>query len=182
LKQSDHFRENADNCAQLAERAPDEATFKRYKRMETAWLALAEEQDWLDGEVSPRKKHLIETAHLVSKSQVLRIWLIGRVFDNRLRLETANVRCPLFAQERTSTIAGSMSGSQTRTWMSNAARAHSGNPAFRRPSINRGEFDCPPRAIHAETVKVGSVSSTRAAASRASASRPRWARADARQQ
>jgi len=56
LKQSDHFRENAGNCAQLAERAPDEATFKRYKRMEAAWLALAEEQDWLDGEVSPRKK------------------------------------------------------------------------------------------------------------------------------
>jgi hypothetical protein len=56
LKQSDHFRENADNCAQLAERAPDEATFKRYKRMEAAWLALAEEQDWLDGEVSPPKK------------------------------------------------------------------------------------------------------------------------------
>ena len=29
-----------------------------------------------------------------------------------------------------------------------ARRAHSGNPAFRRPSICRCEFDCPPRAIH----------------------------------
>jgi hypothetical protein len=28
---------------------------KRYKRMEAAWLALAEEQDWLDGEVPPAK-------------------------------------------------------------------------------------------------------------------------------
>ena len=53
LKQSDNFRENADNCAQLAERAPDEPTHNRYKRMEAAWRALAEEQDWLDGEKSP---------------------------------------------------------------------------------------------------------------------------------
>jgi hypothetical protein len=56
MKQSDHFRENADNCGELAERANDEATFKRYKRMEEAWRALAEEQDWLDGEMPPAKK------------------------------------------------------------------------------------------------------------------------------
>jgi hypothetical protein len=61
------------------------------------------------------------------------------------------------------------------------ARAHSGNPAFRRPSINSFALDCPPRAIHADIVKAGSVSSTRAAASRVSSSRPRWAKADARQ-
>jgi hypothetical protein len=60
------------------------------------------------------------------------------------------------------------------------ARAHSGNPAFRRPSISSFEFEYPPRAMNADIVKVGSVSSTRAAASRASASRPRWAKADAR--
>jgi hypothetical protein len=60
-------------------------------------------------------------------------------------------------------------------------RVHSGNPAFRRPSINSFEFSCPPRAIHADIVNVGSVSSRRAAASRASASRPRWAKADVRQ-
>jgi hypothetical protein len=52
-KQSQHFLENAQNCAELAERAPDEPTHKRYKRMEAAWRALAEEQDWLAGEVSP---------------------------------------------------------------------------------------------------------------------------------
>jgi hypothetical protein len=59
-------------------------------------------------------------------------------------------------------------------------RVHSGNPAFRYPSINSFMFDVPPRAIHADTVKAGSTSSIRAAASRASATRPRWAKADAR--
>ena len=34
---------------QMAEGARDDAAFKRFKRMEAAWLALAEEQDWLDG-------------------------------------------------------------------------------------------------------------------------------------
>jgi hypothetical protein len=53
MKQSKHFLENAENCAQLAERATDEPTHNRYKRMEAAWRALAEEQDWLDGEVQP---------------------------------------------------------------------------------------------------------------------------------
>jgi len=61
-------------------------------------------------------------------------------------------------------------------------RAHSGNPAFRSPSINSFALDRPPRAMNSEIVKAGSVSSTRAAASRASASRPRWAKAEARQQ
>jgi hypothetical protein len=49
MKQSQHFLENAENCAQLAERAYDEPTRNRYKRMEAAWRALAVEQDWLDG-------------------------------------------------------------------------------------------------------------------------------------
>jgi hypothetical protein len=53
MKQSQHFLDNADNCAQLAERASDEPTYNRYKRMEAAWRALAKEQDWLDGETSP---------------------------------------------------------------------------------------------------------------------------------
>jgi hypothetical protein len=53
MKQSQHFIDNADNCAQLAERASDEPTHNRYKRMEAAWRALAKEQDWLDGETSP---------------------------------------------------------------------------------------------------------------------------------
>ena len=38
---------------QMAEAAKGEPAYNRYKRMEAAWLALAEEQDWLDGERSP---------------------------------------------------------------------------------------------------------------------------------
>jgi hypothetical protein len=53
MKQSDVYRENAENCAHLAEGAANEPSFLRYKRMEAAWLALANQQDWLDGEVSP---------------------------------------------------------------------------------------------------------------------------------
>ena len=53
MKQSDVFRENAENCARLAEAATNEPLSLRYKRMEAAWLALANEQDWLDGEVPP---------------------------------------------------------------------------------------------------------------------------------
>src|ERR1700676_1914926 len=30
-----------------------EPAYSRFKRMEAAWLAVAEEQDWLDGEKSP---------------------------------------------------------------------------------------------------------------------------------
>jgi hypothetical protein len=51
LKQSDIFRENAENCLQLSGRKHDEPSFKRYRRMAQAWRALADEQDWLDGEV-----------------------------------------------------------------------------------------------------------------------------------
>lgn len=55
MKPADIFRENAENCAQLAAGEPSKESpaYKRYKRMEAAWLALAEEQDWLDGEVPP---------------------------------------------------------------------------------------------------------------------------------
>jgi hypothetical protein len=62
MKQSQHFLENAENCAQLAERATEEPTHNRYKRMEAAWRALAEEQDWLDGEVSPAPLKTTSTA------------------------------------------------------------------------------------------------------------------------
>ena len=51
MKQSQNFLESADNCGQLAERAADEPTYNRYKRMEAAWRALAVEQDWLNGEI-----------------------------------------------------------------------------------------------------------------------------------
>ena len=56
MKRSEEYRTNADHCADLADKAHDEPSQRRYRRMEAAWLALAEEQDWLDGETSPSKK------------------------------------------------------------------------------------------------------------------------------
>ena len=56
VKQSEIYRQNAENCAYLAEGAPNEPTRQRYKRMEAAWRSLADEQDWLDGEPSPVRK------------------------------------------------------------------------------------------------------------------------------
>ena len=55
MKPSDIYRENAENCALLAESEPNTETpaYKRFRRMEAAWRALAEEQEWLDGEVRP---------------------------------------------------------------------------------------------------------------------------------
>ena len=53
MKQSEIFRENAQNCVRLAEATTNEPLHLRYKRMEATWLALADEQDWLDGEVPP---------------------------------------------------------------------------------------------------------------------------------
>jgi hypothetical protein len=50
VKNSEAFRENAENCLFLAENAANEPTSARYKRMADAWTALATEQDWLDGE------------------------------------------------------------------------------------------------------------------------------------
>jgi hypothetical protein len=49
MKQSDAFRQNADNCSELAESASGPAV-QRFRRMEAAWRALAHEQDWLDGD------------------------------------------------------------------------------------------------------------------------------------
>ncbi|GLH75614.1 hypothetical protein SSBR45G_05220 [Bradyrhizobium sp. SSBR45G] len=53
MKQSDLFRDNAENCLHLAERAGGDPAFRRYSRMAESWRALAFEQDWLDGEVPP---------------------------------------------------------------------------------------------------------------------------------
>lgn len=60
MKQSDIFRDNAENCLQLAERAQGQPAYNRYSRMADAWTALAKEQDWLDGEVSPVKVRALQ--------------------------------------------------------------------------------------------------------------------------
>jgi len=53
MKESEKYRENAANCALLAQQAKHGPAKIRYKRMESAWLSLADEQDWLDGRVPP---------------------------------------------------------------------------------------------------------------------------------
>jgi hypothetical protein len=47
MNSSDVFRDNAEDCAFLAERA-DEETKLSLKRMEEAWRTLAQEQQQLD--------------------------------------------------------------------------------------------------------------------------------------
>ena len=44
--------ENAENCAHLAEGANSDHAVQRVKRMQAARLALASDQDWLDGEAT----------------------------------------------------------------------------------------------------------------------------------
>ena len=45
---SDTFRDNAEDCAFLAERAEDGEVKGALKRMEEAWRTLAQEQEQLD--------------------------------------------------------------------------------------------------------------------------------------
>jgi hypothetical protein len=56
MKQSQQLLENAVTCARLAERAIDAATQDHFRRTERAWRALADEQDWLDGEAPPIRR------------------------------------------------------------------------------------------------------------------------------
>lgn len=52
---AEEYRENAANAGEMASTASEEPQRNRFKRMETAWLALAEEQDWLDGKREAKK-------------------------------------------------------------------------------------------------------------------------------
>jgi hypothetical protein len=49
---SEDFLLNAENCAELAEEATSTPAKARYRRMEAAWRALAQEQQWLDGDIA----------------------------------------------------------------------------------------------------------------------------------
>jgi hypothetical protein len=44
-------RENAANCAELAERAADAPSKRRFERLAASWKAKAETQDWLEGKI-----------------------------------------------------------------------------------------------------------------------------------
>ena len=53
---SDVYRDNAEDCAFLAERAEDGEVKRALKRMEEAWRTLAHEQDQLDNKRWSTKK------------------------------------------------------------------------------------------------------------------------------
>jgi hypothetical protein len=53
---SDIFRDNAEDCAFLAERSEDEETKLTFKQMEAAWRTLANQQERLDKKQWPTKK------------------------------------------------------------------------------------------------------------------------------
>jgi hypothetical protein len=53
---ADMFRDNAEDCAFLAQRSVDEETKLTFKRMEAAWRTLANQQERLDKQQWPAKK------------------------------------------------------------------------------------------------------------------------------
>jgi hypothetical protein len=53
MQKSDDLRKNAENCADLADKAMTRPERERFKRMEKAWGNLANTQDWLDGQQPP---------------------------------------------------------------------------------------------------------------------------------
>jgi hypothetical protein len=53
MSEAERFISNAENCIELAEQAKTAPARARYRRMAEAWLALAKEQEWLDGEIPP---------------------------------------------------------------------------------------------------------------------------------
>jgi hypothetical protein len=44
-------RENAENCAELAENATDTPSKRRFERLADSWRVMAETQDWLNGKM-----------------------------------------------------------------------------------------------------------------------------------
>jgi hypothetical protein len=54
VNRSNELRKNAENCVALAEAADSDPKKKRYARMATAWISLADTQAWLDGEMEKK--------------------------------------------------------------------------------------------------------------------------------
>ena len=46
---AEEYRERAADCDEIASQQTERHKRKRYERMAEAWRALADEQDWLDG-------------------------------------------------------------------------------------------------------------------------------------
>jgi hypothetical protein len=53
---ADIFRDNAEDCAFLAQRSEDEETRLTFMRMEAAWRTLANQQERLDRQQWPGRK------------------------------------------------------------------------------------------------------------------------------
>jgi hypothetical protein len=53
---ADIFRDNAEDCAFLAQRSEDEETKRTFQKMEEAWRTLANQQEQLDKKQWPAKK------------------------------------------------------------------------------------------------------------------------------
>lgn len=53
MKPSEIYRENAENCPNLLRASPPPKHQRTSGLVEAAWRSLAEEQEWLDGEVRP---------------------------------------------------------------------------------------------------------------------------------
>jgi len=63
---SDIFRDNAEDCAFLAERAEVGEVKRALKRMEEAWRTLAQEQEQLDNKSGQQKCRPCEAADFLS--------------------------------------------------------------------------------------------------------------------
>jgi hypothetical protein len=55
-RRSDLCRRNADNALETAQWARGYPRFAEYKKIEAAWRALAENEDWLDGKLNPAQR------------------------------------------------------------------------------------------------------------------------------
>jgi hypothetical protein len=53
---ADIFRDNAEDCAFLAQRSEDQETKLTFQKMEEAWRTLANQQEQLDKKQWPAKK------------------------------------------------------------------------------------------------------------------------------
>ena len=51
MKKADGLRKNAENCSELAQSADTAPMKKRFERMANAWNNLADNQEWLDGDL-----------------------------------------------------------------------------------------------------------------------------------
>jgi hypothetical protein len=89
----DIFRDNAEDCAFLAERAEDGEVKRALKRMEEAWRTLAQEQDQLDNKRWSTKKPPREAADFYRSTRPL---------TAGFHVARRNNECPLRARSRRS--------------------------------------------------------------------------------